>query len=199
MKLDPRIPTEFQILTECYGRESNGFFSRGHMTRREDAKWGPVAIARKADADSFHVTNAVPQAQSFNAPIWLRLEEHLLKHARADGMKISVMTGPIFADDDFEMFGALVPRRFWKLIAFIHDDSGQLSVTAYIASQAEQVADLRQPQFVFGRYRDWQVPVRQVARLSGLDFDQCARYDVLAGADDRFALELRSAADAYTL
>lgn len=198
-RLDPRIPSRYQILTECYGREGDGYFSRGHMTRREDAKWGPSAIAKKADADSFHVTNAVPQAQSFNAPIWLRLEDHLLKHARADGMKISVMTGPVLTDDDVEMFGILIPRRFWKIIAFIHDNTKRLSVTAYLASQAEQVAGLRETQFVFGRYRDWQVPVRRIAQLSGLDLQQCAAFDVLAKADDRFALELRRPQDVYTV
>jgi len=198
-KLDPRIPAKSQILTECYGREGDGYFSRGHMTRREDAKWGPAPSARRAEADSFHVTNAVPQAQSFNAPIWLRLEDRLLKHARADGMKISVITGPVFADDDLEMFEVRVPRRFWKVIAFIHDDTHRLSLTGYIASQAEQVADLRQVQFVFGRYRGWQVPIRQIARLSDLDFDRCVRADVLASADDRFAFELRSVADVYTV
>jgi endonuclease G len=197
-KLDPRISAQYQILTECYGRENEGYFSRGHMTRREDANWGTKAIATRADADTFHVTNAVPQAQSFNSPVWLGLEQHLLSHTNQDDMKVSVITGPVFGNDDLEMFGVRIPSQFWKVIAFVHDRTSALSVTAYLASQATQVAGLRDAQFVFGRFRDWQVPVRRISRLSGLEFGTLVSHDPLAGADERFALELGRVSDVYT-
>jgi endonuclease G, mitochondrial len=198
-KLDPRISAEYQILTECYGREDEGYFSRGHMTRREDANWGTKTVATRADADTFHVTNAVPQAQSFNSPVWLGLEQHLLTHTNQDDMKVSVITGPVFGKDDLEMFGVRVPSQFWKIIAFMHDRTGALSVTAYLASQAAQIAGLREAQFVFGRFRDWQVPMRRIARLTGLDFGALAGHDPLARADERFALELRRVSDVFTV
>lgn len=197
-KLDPRILSKYQILEDCYGRENDGFFSRGHMTRREDANWGAGKAALLADADTFHVTNAVPQAQSFNSPVWLGLEDHLLKHTNEDDMKVSVITGPVFSEDDPDMFGAQVPTRFWKVIAFVHDRARKLVVTAYLASQAEQVAGLRDLQYVFGRYLDWQVPLRRIAQLTGLGFGQLLRFDPLAGANERFALQLEKASDVYT-
>ena len=71
-----------------------------------------------------HVTNTTPQMQAFNAPIWLALEDYALQHAREDEMKISVFTGPYFADSDPEMYGVRIPLAFWKVIAFIHDEPG---------------------------------------------------------------------------
>lgn len=197
-KLDPRIPAKYQILQECYGREQEGFFSRGHMTRREDANWGPSKLASLADADTFHATNAVPQAQSFNSPIWLGLEAHLLHHANADQMKVSVITGPVFSEEAAVMFGIRIPSQFWKVIAFVHEHTKKLTAVAYLASQAEQITALRDVQYVFGRYRDWQVPVRRLARMTGLDFGQLTSCDPLSGADERFALQLGKLTDVYT-
>ena len=89
-RTDPRIPLASQIRGECYGAEPK--FSRGHMTRREDPIWGSGESSVKANADSMHVTNAVPQMQPFNAGVWLELENYALQHARQDDMRISVFT-----------------------------------------------------------------------------------------------------------
>jgi len=197
-KPDPRIALDVQILQECYGRESEGFFSRGHMTRREDPNWGSAAQAEEADADTFHATNAAPQAQSFNAPIWLGLENHFLQNARDDAMRVSVFTGPVFAEDDPELHGVQIPLRFWKVICFVHDDSGKLTATGYVASQAARVKRLREPQFVFGKYKDWQVPLTGIGALSGLDFSELQPHDPLRAAGARFALGLKSFGDVFT-
>jgi endonuclease G len=121
-KWDPRIPKEQQIMKECYGNPPK--FSRGHMTRREDPGWGNTKTAKRGNEDSMHVTNTTPQMQAFNAPIWLALEDYALQHAREDEMKISVFTGPYFAERDPEMYGVRIPLTFWKIIAFIHDQTG---------------------------------------------------------------------------
>src|SRR5207237_541848 len=81
-------------------------------------------------SDSMHVTNTVPQMQPFNAGIWLGLENYALENAREDDMKICVFTGPFLRDDDPERYGVRVPIEFWKVIAFIHDDTGKLCATA---------------------------------------------------------------------
>src|SRR5690606_15673351 len=143
-RLDPRIPRAAQIRDECYGNAPR--FSRGHMTRREDPVWGPPVVADRGGDDSMHVTNAVPQMQPFNAGIWLGLEDYALGHARTDRMRISVFTGPFLEDDDPMRFGVRVPRGFWKVIAFIHDETGELCATGYTMSQADF---LRDDEFVF--------------------------------------------------
>jgi endonuclease G, mitochondrial len=61
-------------MKESYGNAPK--FSRGHMTRREDPIWG--ITLELGNSDSMHVTNTVPQIQSFNAGIWLDLEDYAL-------------------------------------------------------------------------------------------------------------------------
>jgi endonuclease G len=181
-RFDPRIPQEMQIMKECYG--STPRFSRGHMTRREDPAWGKTAavIQRGAD-DSMHVTNVTPQMQSFNAPIWLALEDYALQHAREDDQKISVFTGPYFTKNDPTMFGVRIPVKFWKVIAFVHDETGELCATGYEMSQED---NLEPPEFVFGDFVSpqlnvsTQVAISTIEARAGISFDGLADVDPLS-------------------
>lgn len=191
---DPRIPAGRQIMDECYGNPPK--FSRGHMTRREDPVWGTLETAQRGNADSMHVTNTVPQMQAFNSPIWLGLEDYALDHARSDEMKISVCTGPYFKPHDPVYYGVQVPLRFWKVIAFIHDKTGQLCATGYEMSQ-EQSLPPPQEEFVFGQFRSptlgvaTQTALTTIEARAGLSFGGLAAFDPLSrgheavgGADD---------------
>jgi endonuclease G len=186
-KWDPRIPKAQQIMNECYGSPPK--FSRGHMTRREDPGWGKTAaIAKRGNEDSMHVTNTTPQMQAFNAPIWLALEDYALGHAREDDMKISVFTGPYFDDSDPEMYGVRIPLAFWKIIAFIHDETGKLCATGYEMNQEAQLQP--EDEFVFGAFTSpqlkvaTQVSIRSIEARSGISFGKLASVDPLAGRDE---------------
>lgn len=180
-RCDPRIPRTAQILRECYGGPPK--FSRGHMTRRQDPAWGTPVAARRGNEDSMHVTNTVPQMQTFNSPIWLGLEDYALQHAREDDMKISVFTGPYFDARDPVRYGVQIPLVFWKIIAFLHDETGALCATGYEMSQEA----LLEPEFVFGNYRSMQlnattqVPIASIEDRAGLGFGELARRDPMAG------------------
>lgn len=182
-KWDPRIPRQNQIMDECYGNPPR--FSRGHMTRREDPGWGDASTSRRGNEDSMHVTNTVPQMQAFNSPIWLALEDYALGHARQDAMRISVFTGPYFARNDPIRYGVKIPRAFWKIIAFIHDETGELCATGYEMSQSGQLQP--EEEFVFGGFTSaqlnvaTQVPIRSIETRSGLDFGGLADVDPLSG------------------
>jgi endonuclease G, mitochondrial len=184
-KGDPRIPKSQQIIKECYGAPPK--FSRGHMTRREDPGWGTSAVAKRGNEDTMHVTNVAPQMQAFNAPIWLALEDYALQHAREDEMKISVFTGPYFTDRDPDMYGVLIPLTYWKVIAFIHDDTGKLCATGYEMSQEQS---LQPEEFVFGVFTSpqlgtaTQVPIRLIEAKNGIHFGKLASVDPLAGDEE---------------
>ncbi len=193
-KWDPRIPKARQIMNECYGNPPK--FSRGHMTRREDPGWGETAAAAKrGNEDSMHVTNATPQMQAFNAPIWLELEDYALDHTKEDRMRVSVFTGPYFTDDDPTMHGVRIPRAFWKIIAFIHDETGALCATGYEMDQSESLPD--EEEFVFGALTSshlnvaMQVPIRSIEAKSGLRFGRLAEVDPLAEAEEAIGEEAR--------
>ena len=181
-RLDPRIPVKQQIKDECYGSEPK--FSRGHMTRREDPVWGTPQEASLGNNDSMHVTNTVPQMQPFNGGIWLELESYALDHARSDHMRISVMTGPFLMPDDPKRDGVKIPVSFWKVIAFIHDETGELCATGYTMSQEDFLRDQRDQEFVFGKHKTSQVRIASIERRAGLSFGSLAEHDPFDGDEE---------------
>src|SRR5882757_410345 len=138
-----------------------------------------------------HVTNTTPQMQAFNAPIWLALEDYALGHAKEDAMKISVFTGAYFADRDPEMYGVRIPLAFWKIIAFIHDETGKLCATGYEMNQEKTLQP--EEEFVFGAFTSpqlhvaTQVPIRAIEARSGIHFGRLASVDPLAVSEEGFA------------
>lgn len=194
-KWDPRIAKEQQVMNECYGNPPK--FSRGHMTRREDPGWGDARTAKRGNEDSMHVTNTTPQMQAFNAPIWLALEDYALQHAREDEMKISVFTGPYFKRNDPSMYGVRIPLSFWKIIVFIHDETGKLCATGYEMTQLQSMPT--DAEFVFGPFQSpqlgiaTQVPIASIERKSGLSFGNLSDLDPLNAEDEAVNEESRAA------
>lgn len=186
-RLDPRIPAERQVIRECYGNPPK--FSRGHMTRREDPIWGKEVEAFRGNADSMVVTNAVPQMQDFNAGVWLELENYALSHARAAKMHISVFTGPIMTSKDRVEEHIKIPLRFWKVIAFIHDETGKLCATGYTMSQVDYIPD---EEFVFGTFKSAQVPISWIERKTGLSFGILSACDPLGTDVESIAPQIKA-------
>jgi endonuclease G len=151
------------------------------MTRREDPVWGTDDDAARGNLDSMHMTNVVPQMQPFNAGIWLALEDYALDNAREDDMRISVFTGPILRPDDPERYGVKVPVEFWKVIAFIHDGTGNLCATGYKLSQK---GFLRREEFVFGAHETTQVSIAWIEGQTKLKFGRLSDVDPLRRADE---------------
>ncbi|PJJ62110.1 DNA/RNA non-specific endonuclease [Compostimonas suwonensis] len=191
--LDPRVPADQQTGPEVYARND---LDRGHLVRRRDPVWGSATVAGRANVDTFSYTNAAPQAAGFNQSkeLWLGLEDYILNTAQASGERLSVFTGPVLADDDQEYRGVQLPRLFWKVAAWVttegaadattgsttdtaQDAAPALAATAYVLDQTPQLGQIDLEQAVaarpdvplLGPYRTFQVPVADVASLSGLD------------------------------
>ncbi|MGW4339910.1 DNA/RNA non-specific endonuclease [Rhodococcus koreensis] len=175
--LDPRLPADQQTGEDVY---RDNPLDRGHLVRRLDPAWGPLAKA--ANDDTFHFTNCTPQHHSFNAgqTLWLGLEDYVLKNADNSDLSVSVVTGPVLAPDDPEYRGVALPRQFWKTVAMVKQD-GSLSVTGYLLSQAALLDEFAEGEeaFSYGAYRTFQVPVRRIARLTGLGLDPYIAADPL--------------------
>ena len=174
-RFDPRIPQAAQIMHECYGNAPK--YSRGHMTRREDPIWGTEQEGLQGNSDSMCVTNTVPQMQNFNSPVWLALENYALSNAREDKMNISVFTGPVFKTNDPVQYGIKIPKEFWKVITFIHDDTGKLTATGYMMSQEDFIPDV---EFVFGEFRTAQVSIASIEKKTGLSFGKLTGLDPMS-------------------
>lgn len=165
---DGRLNPEDQWGDDLYFQNS---LDRGHMVRREDPVWGPQA--NQANIDTFHFTNSCPQMASVNQKTWLGLEDHILEHAKADGMKVNVYTGPFFRDDDPEYRGAKIPLDFWKVVAIVTED-GRPSATAYQVSQQQEIGQL---EYVFGAYLTYQISILEVMDRTGIDFSALTDFD----------------------
>lgn len=165
---DPRIDKGVQIgHKEFYGP---AVFDKGHMVRREDPGWGETLDeARLGEEDSFMYTNAVPQMPQLNQRSWLSLEDYVLENAKTHGFRISVFTGPVFREDDPVYQGVPVPLDFWKVVAIIDDDTGELSVSAYMLSQEGMMPE---EGFRYGPFKTFQVPLSKVAAAADLKFSR---------------------------
>ncbi|MDE4618397.1 DNA/RNA non-specific endonuclease [Sinorhizobium meliloti] len=194
---DPRIENRYQNLREGYGNENQGFFSRGHMTRREDPNWGNDATAKTADADTFHITNVAPQRQGFNAGIWLDLENYVLNNADRENLKVTVITGPILSEDDPTYYNREIPVAFWKIIAFIDGQTNELTTIGYKRSQLTYLPRRTRSRFVFGDFEDTQVPIASLQEETGLDLDDYVQFDAMAGAGSGFEVRVSSVSDFY--
>jgi endonuclease G len=171
-------------------------FQRGHLVRRMDPAWGTEEQAKLADADTFHWTNCSPQVGFFNmgraAPgtpssgggkLWRALENYVLRNSVAENARVSCFTGPVFTQRDRKFRGIGVPGRFWKVVVWA--EAGELRALAMIADQRPVIEvwpeALEQAPEAFGdadelaKVEDFVVPVREVERLTGLDFGDVVR------------------------
>jgi len=167
---DDRIDRAHQTGDELY-RDNE--LDRGHLVRREDPVWG--AFATLANDDTFHFTNCSPQHSGMNQKTWLGLEDYILGNARVHNLRMCVFTGPVLRADDMDYRGVKLPKEYWKVVAFRTDD--RPSATAYMVSQGKLIADL---EFVFGRYKTYQVAIAEIEALAGLDFGELSRFDGLS-------------------
>src|SRR4051794_22942780 len=193
--LDPRIADELQAGPAVY---ADNDLDRGHLVMRASSTWGETEEeARQAELDTFYFTNAAPQASRFNQgrELWLGLEEYLQEHAATFDRKLAVFAGPVLDPADPPYRGIQIPLRFWKVAAFLQD--GALAATGYLLDQTPLVDDLgaaleetvpgQLPPL--GPFRTFQVPIADIAALTGVVLDQLLAADLMQSADTGAAPE----------
>lgn len=182
-RLDPRVGAGEQTGPDVYARND---LDRGHLVRRRDPGWGDADEARDATEATFFYPNAAPQAAGFNQSkeLWLGLEDHVLEYAQATDQRVSVFTAPVLGEDDPPYRGIRVPLRFWKVATWQSPDGnglGVLAATGFILDQTELVDTdqgiLAAPPL--GAFRTFQVPIRDIADATGIDFGRLPDADVL--------------------
>jgi len=84
-------------------------FDRGHMTPDNDAP------NRATQADTYVVTNIVPQISGFNGGLWAQLEGAVHRLAASE-REVYIVTGPLFEEARDPMNGIAVPSAIFKAI-----------------------------------------------------------------------------------
>ena len=181
---DKRVPADAQLDQSAF----EPGIDRGHLTRREDTAWGEdKESATKANNDTFHFTNCSLQASPFNRgkDRWQGLEQFLLEqHAKKDNLRIAVITGPLFADNDpvyrndRMTYSVRCPIQFWK-ICVLQKEDGSASATAFVLGQ-EDIKDLpgfEQEVFDVGAA---QVTLEELEHRTGLSFSDLKDHDHFA-------------------
>ena len=193
--LDPRLDAQYQ-LPDVFFTKDRKAFDKGHLVRRDDVAWGETYDdLRRANGDSYHVTNCSPQVANFNRSNlgednWGDLENHVLKSAASE--RLSVFAGPVLAKTDQVFTGvggrgsvirARIPSRYWKIIVARGGDGLQ----AYGFVLEQDLSAVEWEFLVPDEFVATMRPIGEIQELTGLTFDESLhsadQYDVTVGIE----------------
>ncbi len=175
---DPEYPAAHQVDDRVYAGNP---LDRGHVARRADLLWGSQDEARRANVDSFLFTNITPQLDKFNqSGLWGQLEDAIFDDVEIDGLRVSLFGGPILKETDFPYRSILVPRSFWKLVAFV--EAGVLRAKAYVLTQDD--LESRLEALGLEPFKLFQTAIPALADMTGLDFGSLAGADTMPEAPE---------------
>ncbi len=170
---------------------SKNRLDRGHIARRADLLWGTREEAEQANVDSFFFTNITPQLDDFNQSrehgLWGELENAIFEDVDVEDLRISVFGGPIFKDTDFPYRDTLVPRSFWKVVAYV--EQGTLKAQAFVLTQDDLESKL--PSLGLEQFKLYQVALGDLSAMTGLDFGDLAKADTISAHPGALAPEVR--------
>lgn len=191
--LDPRLESKFQIPDVFFTKDRQAF-DKGHLVRREDVAWGKTyAELRRANGDSYHVTNCSPQVSEFNQSSrgednWGDLENHVLSEAASE--RLCVFAGPVLSNADQVFHGvgdggakirARIPTRFWKVIVARVEDG----LAAYGFVLEQDVSDVQFEFIVSEEFVPTMFRLADIEELAGIVFDDALKeadqFDTLRG------------------
>jgi endonuclease G, mitochondrial len=188
-------------LTDVFYTKDDGAFDKGHIVRREDVAWGEnYNLVRRANGDTYHVTNCSPQVANFNRSNlaednWGDLENHVLTSAASE--RYCQFAGPILAAEDEVFVGrgkgrgvmvkVKIPSRFWKVIVSKTADN----IASYGFLLEQDLSDLPVEEFAVPKnFKRLMVPLTEIEERAGIKFPDIVRnadqYDTTEGHELAF-------------
>jgi len=179
--VDPAYRIEDQVDDTLYTRNR---LDRGHIARRADLLWGTLQEAEQANVDSFFFTNITPQLDDFNQSrqhgLWGELEDAIYEDTEIDDLRISVLGGPLFKPTDFPYRDVLVPRSFWKVVAYVERDA--LKAKGFVLTQDDLESKLES--LGLEPFRLYQLTVGELGTMTGLDFGSLVGADAMSAGPE---------------
>ncbi len=192
---DPRLDARFQ-LPDVFFTKDRKAFDKGHLVRREDVAWGRTYdILRRANGDSYHVTNCSPQVADFNQSAkgdgnWGDLENHVLSEAASE--RLCVFAGPVLKADDTVFHGvgdggkpilARIPSSFWKVIVAAVGDG----IAAFGFVLEQDLSKVQFEEFVPGDFAPEMHRLSDIAKMTKVVFAPellaADQYDAFRGTE----------------
>ena len=101
--------------------------------------------------------------------LWGRLEDAVFEDTDVEDLKVSVIGGPVFRDDDREFRDVLIPREFWKVIVFV--EGGKLKAKGFVLTQnLDELEALELDEF-----RVFQVALSEIESRCGVSFPEALK------------------------
>jgi endonuclease G len=180
-KVDDAYDAKHQVDDSLY---SNNPLDRGHIARRADLLWGSRDEAERANLDSFFFTNITPQLDDFNQSsqhgLWGELENAVFEDVEVDALRVSVFAGPIFNETDVPYREVLVPRRFWKVVAYVED--GTLKAKAFVLTQDDLEGRLES--LGLEPFKLYQLRLADLSEMTQLSYGQLVPADTMPPAPE---------------
>ena len=181
---DSRLADEFQLPDVFYTKD-DGAFDKGHIVRREDVAWGKTYTAlRRANGDTYHVTNCSPQVAGFNRSSlgggdnWGGLENVVLHGAASE--RYCQFAGPILDPTDHFFVGAggggaklrvKIPSRFWKVVVVLTEES----VASYGFVLEQDLSDVPLELTVPPKFVRYMEPLADIEEKASIKFPAIVR------------------------
>lgn len=191
---DPRLGEISQIPDEFYSND-RGAFDRGHIVRRDDVCWGSTyEEIRRANGDTYHLTNCSPQVAHYNQSkfngVWGVLEEVVKDNAKSE--QLVVFSGCVLRDED-KYFTARykkqdlkfkVPATFWKVVV-AKKENGSLQAFGFVLDQDLSGVELTYEFDIDPSWREYMFSLREIEDMTGsnIRFDQALHDADQAGKD----------------
>jgi len=115
---DDRIEPEYQVNTHYWTRSG---YDRGHMA----PNWGvSICYGRQAQAETFLLTNVIPQSPELNRGLWETLEKIISNDYANRFGQVWVICGPIFGTKlgTLKDGKVLIPDKCYKIVLRVDDD-----------------------------------------------------------------------------
>jgi endonuclease G len=148
--------TSALVRTEEFTRSG---YDRGHMAPNYAVA---VCHGAEAQAETFLMSNVVPQLHALNAGLWKDLEQRIAQRYVERYGEVWIAVGPVYGAAD-RRFGRMpVPGAFWTLVAEYDEEGRGLRAIAYLVPHEEKWRDRELTRYV--------VSVDELEKVTGLDF-----------------------------
>lgn len=194
--LDSRLDAKFQ-LPDVFFTKDRQAFDKGHIVRRDDVAWGAnYEELKRANGDTYHVTNCSPQVGPFNQSAkgdgnWGDLENAVLSQAANE--RLCVFAGPVLDANDQIFTGvgdggtqikARIPSRFWKVIVARVEDG----LAAYGFVLEQDLSDVAFEEFVVPEaFLPALCPLSEIEEMCSVTFDPAVhaadQYETVRGVE----------------